>query len=214
MFSFGVASNYIVAQEGADPAQLAQADAKKNNKGFAPLTEEELLSKIFPEDKSSCTVKANLFTAIGKKYSDGDALEDFVSVAVFRPVMERYYTQIRESGLVQASLDNIREYQNCVKSAKPHKDAKKEKELATKHRKCVKFSKVVLETLDAIKRRKSASSVIENYQNNPLDMSGTVFGEVSNPVVMFMGQLFKIGKTQSYDDAVWMGQAFVASCAG
>ncbi|MGH1456784.1 MAG: hypothetical protein ACRBDI_08380 [Alphaproteobacteria bacterium] len=212
LFSFGIASNFIVAQEGGDPAEIAQADAKKNNKGFVPITEDDLLARVFPDDKSSCTMKASLFTVISKKYTDGAVIEEFVSMAVLKPVLESYYTQIRDSGLTQATLANIKEYQNCARSAKAHEDSAKERELSAKHRACVKFADVMLGTLNSIQRRQSASTVIEKYQSNPINMKGTAFGELDNSVEMFIGQLYKIAQKKSYDDAVSLGQGLVASC--
>ncbi len=210
--SFGAASKFIIAQDKS-PIDMAAADAQKNIKGLNLFTEEDILKKAFPNDKHTCTTNAALFMAVGKAYKDGEPVDSLVPMKVMQPILEGYYNAIRDKGVENAYLTNILDYQSCIKSANPHKDAEKEVELRKAHRACLKFSNEILYTLDAIKARKSANTIMGRYQNGEPDMSETAFSDLNRPVMFFVGQVYKASKTKSYDEAVKMGHSLIVACA-
>ncbi len=209
--SFGVASKFIIAQDQT-PADMAASDIQANVKGLNLFTEEDILERAFPDNKHTCATKMALFMAVGKAYEKGEDISSLVPMKVMRPIFEGYYNSIRDKGVKSAYIDNILEYQSCIKSAGTHEDPEKEKELSKKHRACLKFSNEMLTALDAIQSRKSVNTIMARYENSEPDMSDTAFSDLKRPVMFFVGQVYNMSKTASYDEAVKMGHSLVVAC--
>lgn len=88
----------------------------------------------------------------------------------------------------------------------------KKKKSCLKHRACLKFSNEMLTALDAIQSRKSVNTIMARYENSEPDMSDTAFSDMKRPVMFFVGQVYNMSKTKSYDEAIKMGHSLVVAC--
>lgn len=211
--SFTVASKYIVAQDARAPEDIAGADAIRNLGEFPTISEEDILERLFPNNKETCSKKAGLFMAVVQQYREGETVDQIASIAMMKPVFQGYYDSVQQNGVAKASIDNIKEYQQCVRSSRAHEDSSKENALRKRHNACVKLSDTVLKTLSLMEQRKSVKTAIAEYQANPVNLSGTVFERIDNPVFMLIGQMYQTKRKKSYEDAVMMGHGFITACA-
>jgi len=220
---FAVASFYAVLSFGPSILQAqsfdfesrAQEDAQGNDASNAQgsnFGDIDILELAFPNDKSGCMNKAGMFLAASKSYQDGKAIDDIVPIKMLRPVFEGYYEALRKDGVVEASWNNLEEFQSCIKTSDPLANAQKEKELMVRVSGCDAFSDVAFDILDSIKRRQKFDTVYNKYKNKQVDLTGSAFEDLEDPAIFFAGQLYSKARSGGYDSASEMATTLVLSC--
>ena len=247
----------VVFAVGLAPSVMAQTN-QKGEQLFMPLDIEKI---AYPNTKDGCGQRAAMFFAVSQKYKEGADPISLVDMKILEPLVTKIYATIREKGLEKASLDSMKEYQRCVKSAplyekkkprksatkadreaskqieeidpklnaalrkiKEHEKAEKEKnaekikmreiDMVLKHESCSMMNGVLLEILDAIKKRKKPDTLLNKYERNPPDFSWTPYEEVESPAILFVGQLYNLSKQGTYEDVVQHGFGLSVTCLG
>ncbi len=212
----GYSSLSLNAQGVLDPKALAEADARsyaeKQAEGlFAPIDVEEV---AFSKDKSGCGTKAAMFVIMSNNYGSGASVDDVVTNKIFTPLVESVYEKIEKDGLEEATLNNMREYQDCIAKAKPHKDPSREYDLSLKHDACNELNTALLDTLDAIKKRRSIKHIVNKYERKEVDFSGTLYKDMPYPIILFIGKLYEVSKKSEYKNVVLTASGFSMACYG
>ena len=214
--AIGYFSLSLSAQGILDPRAMAEADAKANDAKraqdlFGSVDIEEL---AYSKDKDGCGSKSAMFFVMSARYIAGDSADDVAGSKMLLPLVETVYDKIKKNGLENATLNNMIEYQDCIANAKPHRNPSREYDLSLKHGACVKLNAAILDTLDAIKRRKSVSRVMDKYENEEVDFTGTLYEDIPNPIILFIGKLYETSKNGEYKDAVMAASGISVACYG
>jgi len=200
------AQNFDFQQRALDDA-VANGDA-----GQSELGDIDVLELAFPDNRKGCINKAGMFLAASKSYKAGDEIDDIIPMTMLRPIFEEIYKTLRDKGTTQASLDNLEELQKCLRTAEPAGNSKSDKEDQIKISGCNKLSDTVQDILSAIKRRQKITTIMNTYENKKIDLSGTYFEEMKNPVSFLAGQLYSKSVKSGYDAASEMGTTLAISC--
>ena len=137
-----------------------------------------------------------------QRYRKGKSVDDFVNVAALRPVFDEYFQDIRRKGVERAYLSSMSDYKDCVARAEPNENPQVEARLQKTYGQCTTLTNVVMDTLNAIKARKSASTMMNKYQSSGVDLSATSFGHYGDPAVYVVAKLYDAAKTKPYEDVV------------
>lgn len=211
--SFGVVSKIIIAQDQS-PQELAKKDALSNQVQGREINMDEIMEEVLPNNKQSCNAKMGLFMAAAKAYEEGKPLEQLVPMKFLQPMMEEHYINLKKMGLENAYVNDMLQYQQCVRSAKAHKDPTIERELVKKHKECVRFADIMLGTLEGVKARKRVQTIIKPYENAEPSMKSTAFSSLNRPILLFVGEIYKAAKKDSYKRAVKNAHSLVLGCGG
>lgn len=181
--------------------------------------------KMFPNNKKGCGMRSGFNFAMIKSYQNGDSPSGIANFKMLEPMITKTFDAIRENGVSQAHINNITEYQECIKSSQPVNDPEKELLLVSRHTSCSEFADVVLGTLNGIQSRQKIETILTKYQEKKIDFADTGFenltfkGEkenmpenmVQDPLPMFIKQIYSFSET-SYDNAVEQGVGMVIGC--
>ncbi len=212
----GYFSLSLNAQGVLDPKALAEADAKKYDDKraqdlFAPIDIEEV---AFSKDKGGCGKKAAMFVIMSNNYGSGASVDEVATSKIFAPLVESVYNKIKKYGFEEATLNNMKEYQSCIATAKPHKDPAREYDLSLKHDACNELNTAILDMLDTIKKRRSIKYLVNKHKKSDVDFSGTAYKDISNPIILLIGRIYEISKNSDYKDVVLIGSGLSLSCYG
>ncbi len=198
-----------------DPKEKAEESAKS----YAEKQAEDLfkttdIEKIaYPDDKNGCGMKSTMFVIMSGYYASGKSVEEIANNKITVPLIESIYKRIKKNGIEEATLNNMKEYKKCVANAKANKDPSREYDMSLKHDACAQLNDAILDTLEAIKRRKSLNRIVDKYGKEQVDFSGTILKDLQNPILLFVNQLYKASKTKEYKDIVTMGAGFSVACS-
>lgn len=179
--------------------------------------------KLFPNTKKGCEMRSGFNFAMIKSYQNGDSPSGIASFKMLEPMITKTFDTIRENGVSQAHINNVTEYQECIKTAQPVGDPEKELLLVSKHTSCSEFADVILATLSGIQARQKIETILEKYKEKKIDFADTGFedltfkGEdlpenmVQDPLPMFIKQIYGFSET-SYDNAVEQGAGMIIGC--
>ncbi|PCI53720.1 MAG: hypothetical protein COB36_11860 [Alphaproteobacteria bacterium] len=181
--------------------------AKKTDTAGADL--EKL---IYSDDKEGCEKKAGMFVFFSKKYKAGEKSEGYFQFRMLDPLSEMIYARIREKGIEKASIDNMKEYSACIKSAGVYKNPKKERDLTLKHTACAALNDIILETIAGIKKRKKPESLMAKYEHKRIDMTWTNYADIPDMGLYTIAMLYKMAKTEKYENVVLAASNMSATC--
>ena len=205
----------LLQAQSFDYEKRAKDDATKN---IARSTDKyvfkdvDIVEAAFPHNKKGCLSKASMFLAATKSYKDGKSVDEIVPMKAFRPIFEEFYVVLRDKDIGKASLENLDNFQSCVKTAEPMRNAQREKEAQIQFAACDGLSDVILDILGSIKRRQKLDTIFNRYKKRRLDLNGTSFESIENPAAFFASQLYSTAHKKSYDDAAEMGATLALSC--
>ncbi len=188
----------------------AQEYAEEQNKDLFSYLDDDIVQ--YPSHKGGCSLKSSLFYSVAAQYKKGLSVSEAAEAPMYEPVIKEVYDIIRKDGLERATLRNMKEYQDCVANAPPHKNASREYDLSLKNNACGELSKILLDTLDHIKGRKSARRLVDKYVRNSPDFIGTSYEDINDPVIFFIGRLYKEAKTKDYKDIVQTASSIITGC--
>ncbi len=214
--AIGYFSLSLSAQSVLDPRAMAEADAKINDAKkaqelFKPL---DIEAVAYSKDKGGCGSKSSMFFVMSTRYIAGDSADDVAGSKMLVPLVESVYDKIKKYGLEDAIINNMIEYQECIANAKSHKSSSREYDLSFKHGACVKLNAAILDTLDAIKGRQKVTRVMDKYEKEEVDFSGTSYDDIPNPIMLFIAKLYEASKNSEYKDVVMMGSGLSVACYG
>ncbi len=199
----------------ADPAQAAPdrpPEGKTAEQKIQDNLDRDIEHYAKARNKRECARQSQLFTAAVEKYKEGVPVNEVTDVKMFEPLFENIYATLREKGIDQASMDNMREFQNCMDTVKQHRDPEREYDMAVKYGGCKKLNAMILDTLQAIKDGQSVDSVMNKYQAKKLSLSGTQYEKLENPALFFIGKIYKVAQDGEYSDAVQVGSNISTAC--
>ena len=191
------------------PPVVAQNSTGFGPEMFEPIDTEKM---AYDDNKQGCGMKFGMFVMMAMQYKEGKSVEEASRIKLMEPLVEKNYALIREDGIEKATLDQMKEYQNCVKTAPPHKNASREYDFALVHEPCAKLSGILLDALSGIKNRKKADTIMRKYANKKLDMEGTAYGKIPDAEILFIGTLYNEAKEKEYKDVVEMASGIVVGC--
>ena len=145
----------------------------------------------FRKNKKGCDQKMAFMTILMKKYKDGEGTDGITESPLLSPYMKEQYKQIQEKGVLEAQKSMMLDYQECIKNAEVEEDPGDEYDLNMRYGACNQLNKILMGTVEGIKKRKSIDTVIRRYENNFPDLSETSYGEIEDPVPLLIGQLYK-----------------------
>ncbi len=200
-----------------DPKKIAEQDAKsyaqrQAEELFRPI---DIVNEIYPEDKSGCKMKTSIFFILANKYIEGlPENEALGGNRMMGPLVKHVYSKVKEMGYTEALLQNMKDYQECVKKAKPNKNRSIEYDLMVKHEPCVKLSSALIDTIEAVKYRKSVKYIYDKYasDNEELDFYHTSYRDLPDPVFMFIGNVYDEYKKNGYEAAVSLASVLSMAC--
>lgn len=183
-----------------------------NARAGSERAEKSLEEMMYPDNKKGCENKASFFAFMVGNYKKGLPASDFFKAKMFNPLVERVYVTIRKKGVEKATIDNMKEYITCVKSAGVHKHQKVERDLTLTHVACAQFTGIMLETLGAIKQRKKPGALMRKYEGRGPDMTWTRYNLDPNSTLYYIASLYKMAKTEKYGDVVQAASKVSLSC--
>ncbi len=173
----------------------------------------DFAEQMHNKDKSGCQTRlAMQYTALDS-YKRGIKAEELARIQAFVPIFEDMYENIRKDGEQKARLDMMSEYEKCVENAPANDNLSTEYDLIQKHGACAQLNGVITDTLNSIKARRSANSVVKKYERSAIDLSETSFSDIANPELLIIAQLYKMNRLKGYDAAVEGGNIILVSCA-
>lgn len=213
---FVVQMMVLVLTFAGQPVYAADPDNFKN---------QDLEAMAFPNNKKGCGKRAAMHVAVANMYKQGKPAGEILKFKIAEEMIQKMYDRIKESGLTQANLDNIKSYKDCIAGSEPVKDEEKELELASVHKSCTALADVVLGTLESIQSRRKEDTAVELYASQKLDLMDTPFEEfgvkdneyvqsevAGNPAEGIVRRLYAVAGKTSYDDAVEHGNMIVVGC--
>lgn len=172
----------------------------------------DLEKLIYSDDKEGCEKKAGMFVFFSKKYKAGEKSEGFFQFRMLDPLSDIIYARIREKGIEKASIDNMKEYSACIKSAGVYRNPKKERDLTLKHTACVVLNDIILEAIDGIKRRKKPGPLMAKYEHKSPDMTWTNYASTPEMALYAIATLYKTSQTEKYENVVQVASDISAGC--
>lgn len=199
---------------------IAFADARAQVEGGIDL---DIEAALFPNTKQGCEMRSQFTFAMLKSYGNGESPASIASFKMMEPLVTKVFDSIRAKGAAQTNIDMIRDYKKCIAGAEPVKNAERELLLTSKHTACTQFADSVLGTLEGIAARYKLETIQERY-GKAIDFTDTGYEsfqfqgqdvpepELKNPVPKFIGNIYNIAQSKSYDDAVSTGATMVLRC--
>lgn len=184
----------------------------------------DIEATLFPNTKKGCEMRSEFNFAMIKSFQNGDSPESIANFKMLESLVAKTFETIKSQGAAQAQINSINEYVSCVHGSKPVKDPEKELLLVSKHTACTKLAGVVLGTLESIQTREKLETIQARYANENIDFIDTGYENYSfqgqdmpdtqlkNPVGFFIGQIYDVSQSRSYDDAVAQGAGVVMGC--
>ncbi len=198
------------SDSGSGSDKLDPKDYKRWKKEFVPHDIDKL---AFSNDQSGCSTRMAFKNLLIGKYSKGEQPEDIAVSRIMGDYVKEEFAKIREKGVNQATYDTMTEYQDCMKNAEPVEDPSKAYDMEQRFGACGKVNGLVLDTLAAIKSRKSMDSVLRKYKGKKApDLSGTSYGKAEGAVEFLVGRLYQEAKTNNFESAVNMGAKLTYAC--
>ena len=190
--------------------KLDPKDYKKWKKEFVPHDVDKL---AFSDDQSGCGTRMAFKNMLIGKYSNGEQPEDIAISRIMGDYVKKEYAAIREKGVNQATYDTMSEYQDCMKNVEPVEDPSKAYDMEQRFGACGEVNGLVLNTLDAIKKRKSMDSVLNKYKGKKApDLSGTTYGATEDAIEFIVGRIYKEAQTSNFEAAVSLGSKLSYAC--
>lgn len=206
---------------------LSPAKAKATDmEQFNLLKGIDMNAMMFPNTKDGCGMKTAFNMAIINQLADEKNIAQFSSRGgVMQSLVQTSVDRVKAEGVTQASLDNIRDYQSCIRNSKPVPDMEKELKLTSKHAACVQLADVILGTLDGIKGRRKVETMLDRYGNKQINFMDTMYEGYeraktenmpqvlpTSPIPFLIKGLYDTAEKDSYDAAVRQGSALTVSC--
>ncbi len=195
--------------EDGEVQHLDPQDYQTWKKDFVPHKFEDL---AFSKDQRGCSTKMAFSNMLIEKYNEGTLPAGLTESKIIQPYIEEQFALIREQGIDQARYNTMSEYQNCMKTAVKDSDPSKAYDMEQRFGACGQLNKIVLGTLDSIKKRQSMDSVIRKYENDAPDLTETTFGATEDPVPLLVGKLYQVAEEGEYNDAVALGSKMTYAC--
>ncbi len=190
--------------------ELDPKDYKRWKKEFVPHDIETL---AFSNDQSGCSTKMAFKNMLIAKYKEGVQPDELALSKVVEPYIKKQFDQIREKGANQATYDTMLEYQDCMRNVEPVEDPSRAYDMEQRFGACGEVNGLVLDTLSAIKKRKSMDSVLKKYKGKKApDFSGTAYGSTKDTVEFLVGRLYKEAQSNNFESAVDLGSKLTYAC--
>jgi len=174
----------------------------------------------FRKNKKGCAQKMAFTTVMIKKYKSGEGLEELADSPILGPYMKKQYDLVRQKGVLQAQKDMMHDYQECIKKAQAEEDPGDEYDLDMRYGACDSLNTILMGTIDGIKKRQSMDTVIQRYKKRFPDLSETSYGDIKDPVPLFIGRLYQIakgadvrGEKEMYESLYDHASQLVVACA-
>ena len=215
MFSMNIKNNrykmlsclvFLVVAMSFSFSVIAKTDESEQPPPF------DIEKAAYPDNKKGCEMRAGMFVLFSKKYKEGKPSEGVLLLKMADPLSDKIYDRIRANGLEAESINNMKAYSKCIKSASVHKNAKKERDLTLKHTACVQLNDVILDTLDGIKRRRKPESLMAKYQNVNIDTTWTNYAIIPNTALYLIAKLYKTSQNEDYETVVQTAANMSSHC--
>ena len=186
------------AQSSDDGVQnLDPKDYETWKKEFVPHDVGKL---AFGNDQKGCSIKMAFTNMVIEKYHEGVQPEALTQSKIIEPYLKQQYEMIREKGINQVRLDTMADYQNCMQGATPDENPSKAYDMEQKFGSCGQLNTIVMDTLESIKNRKKIDGVLNKYEGNTPDMTGTTYSSSKDVVPFMVGKLYKAAQDGGYDN--------------
>ncbi len=157
-------------------------------------------------------MRTSFFYAVAKRYERGDQIEDFTDMKIMQPLFEERLSTIREKGLIQAKLDSLKDYDECIKLMPLNTNPEREYDYKMKYGMCAQLNSILLDTLEAVEDRRDINIILDKYDNTDIDFSETRYFELNDPVPLFIGRIYKAAQNGGQDAAIDLASSVTLGC--
>lgn len=201
---------------GPNPLSAQQSNVQEPQERPIALAdffkERDIKTLIFSNDRRGCAMKSSFFYVASNLYEQGVSVEEASGFKVAEPLFAEIYDTIKEEGLEQATIDNLKDFEACMENAPKDPNPEIEYEQQQKFEPCRKLNAIVIDTLDSIDKRQKADTVINRHSRENLDLSETVYKNVPDPAALFIGKLYEANQKEGRQGAASMAMALTLGC--
>ena len=166
----------------------------------------------FPDTRYGCSKKMAFFTVVKSQYKRGRTVQEVANIKMFEPVVDKFYTQLREDGPEKATLKNMQGYANCLAEAQSKKleedNPYKVKRIAS----CDKVNAMVFDVVQSIQNRKNKQGLIEKYSNMDAQFSSMGNNPMTKTTQTTIDKMYELAEKGSIENSIDFATIMTVNC--
>lgn len=210
VFLFGGVIAYAPQMLTAKTVQDLMSEGQKLKKSGlrTDALNQTIEETIFPDNIDGCVNKFKFFTLAKLQYQSGTPVSEIGGIKAVESVFEDAYEGIRKDGVQNAMYGAMKDLDSCMsRGGKITKAA-----IRNNYKGCAALNHAMIDVISSIQRRQSVETVMGRYQNKSINLVDTTYENTEDPLMMFVGMMYKVSKAGDENASIDAGYNFVMNC--